>query len=163
LESVSKCKALDEAGHPSSISSHVKHTELSQENSFLTQRLLSPENMHLHIHLHLIFLTQTFPYIFTNESTSSLLHPKSLQSGPKAIAWSPSTIPIRDCASSISMLVVEGDTRRRDRRRWRGAVMAGAERGSRRFAGRGSSSHVSQVSSVFTEWWVSLLISVCVS
>jgi hypothetical protein len=41
--------------------------------------------------------------------------------------------------------------------------MAGAERSSRRFAGRRSSSHVSQVSSVFTEWWVSLLISVCAS
>jgi len=53
-----------------------------------------------------------------------------------------------------------------DRRRWRGGVTARAERGFRRFAGRGSSSLVSQalwLSSVFTEWWVSLLISVCMS
>ncbi|KUJ06432.1 uncharacterized protein LY89DRAFT_678704 [Mollisia scopiformis] len=52
---------------------------------------------------------------------------------------------------SISSLVVEGDPRGRDRRTWRCSY------------GRGSSSLVSEVSFVFMQWWVSLLISVCVS
>ena len=86
----------------------------------------------------------------------------------KVDGWAWST---RGCASSISGMAVDSATRGPGYPTWSSRVcprqVVGVAAGAaRRFVGRGSSSPVSRelwLSSVFTEWWVSLLISVCMS